>query len=316
MGKIMFVFPGQGSQYVGMAKDVYEEFQLARELINQAEDILEYKIKDLMFNGPEEELKKTENAQPAVFLHSYVMYRIILTEVGKYPDMVAGHSLGEYTAVSASGAIDFPEALRLVKVRGLAMAKADPKGKGTMSAIIGLPKETVIEICQKVQEEGKYVEPVNFNAPDQIVISGEKEAVYKAMELAKEYGAKRCVELKVSGAFHSKLVKPAAEKLKEELANIIVKNPKCILFSNVTGNVQTGDDIKENLYKQIFSPVLWVDIINNAYNMGADLFVEVGPGNVLQGLIKRILKDKPIEVLTTDKVENLKNVIKILKERM
>ncbi len=288
MGKKAFLFPGQGSQYVGMAKDLVENSVEAKEMILTADDALGVNLSFLMFNGPENELKQTEFTQPAIFLHSVVLSSLIRT---LEPDGVAGHSLGEYSALVAAKAIQFHEAIKLVRERGKAMQEAGIKNKGTMAAVIGLAPEQVNEICKKASTEG-IVQAANFNSVGQIVISGSEAGVKKAMELSKEAGAKVVKELFVSAAFHSPLMEPAQAQLDKALSATHFYNSKIPVYANVSAKpVFESTEIKKLLSEQVTSPVRWEETIRNMIDDGFDEFYEVGPGNVLQGLLKRINPD-------------------------
>ncbi|MCX7611277.1 MAG: ACP S-malonyltransferase [Ignavibacterium sp.] len=285
MSKKAFIFPGQGSQYVGMAKDLYENSVEAKEMIRTADDAIGVNLSYIMFNGPEEELKQTEFTQPAIFLHSVVLSSLIRT---LRPDAVAGHSLGEYSALVAAGAIQFYEAIKLVRQRGLAMQYAGKVMRGTMAAIIGLEQEVVDYVCKQASEVG-IVQCANYNSPGQIVISGSVDGVYKAMEICKSKGAKLVKELVVSGAFHSPLMEPAVEKLSVALEQTNFYEPRIPVYSNVTAKpFNNKDEIKNLLLQQLNAPVRWQEIIVNMINDGIEEFYEIGPGKVLQGLVKRI----------------------------
>lgn len=285
MSKKAFIFPGQGSQYVGMAKDLYENSVEAKEMIKTADNAIGVNLSYIMFNGPEEELKQTEFTQPAIFLHSVVLSSLIRT---LRPDAVAGHSLGEYSALVAAGAIQFYEAIKLVRQRGLAMQYAGKVMRGTMAAIIGLEQEVVDDVCKQASEVG-IVQCANYNSPGQIVISGSVDGVYKAMEICKFKGAKLVKELVVSGAFHSPLMEPAVEKLSVALEQTNFYEPRIPVYSNVTAKpFNNKDEIKNLLLQQLNAPVRWQEIIVNMINDGIEEFYEIGPGKVLQGLVKRI----------------------------
>ena len=281
-----FVFPGQGAQFVGMGKDLYEAHALAKELFDKANDILGYRITDMMFEGTDEELKQTKVTQPAVFLHS-VISALCLGEAFK-PDMVAGHSLGEFSALTAAGALSFEDGLRLVLARALAMQKACEAQPSTMAAIIGMADDVIERICEET--EGIVV-PANYNSPGQVVISGEVEAVKAACEKLKEAGAKRALPLAVGGAFHSPLMEPARVELAEAIEATTFSKPVCPIYQNVDAQPYIEPaDIKANLLKQLTSPVRWTQTVINMTHDGMTEFTECGPGTVLTGLIGRIQK--------------------------
>ena len=284
MTTIAFVFPGQGSQYVGMGKDLCLQSNTAREIFEQADSIFGSSLSKICFEGPEDELRQTRNTQPAIFLHSVALTRVI--EHLK-PDMVAGHSLGEYSALVAAGALSFEEALKLVRLRGELMQHAGEINKGTMAAVVGIEPETMENVCADASIAG-VVQPANFNSPGQIVISGSVEGVRKAMELAKQRGAKLVKELVVSGAFHSPLMESAKQGLKEALERTEFRDARIPVYANVTAEpVTRASDIRELLHKQVTSPVRWEQSVRNMVRDGAASFYEIGPGKVLQGLIKR-----------------------------
>lgn len=285
MSKKAFLFPGQGSQYVGMAKDLFENSVEAKEMILTADDALGVNLSYLMFNGPEDELKQTEFTQPAIFLHSVILSSLIRT---LNPDGVAGHSLGEYSALVAANAVQFHEAIKLVRERGKAMQDAGIKNKGTMAAVIGLEPDQINEICKKASSDG-IVQAANFNSAGQIVLSGSEAGVKKAMELAKEAGAKIVKELVVSAAFHSPLMVPAQEQLDKALSITNFYNARIPVYANVSAKpVIDSKEIKSLLSQQVTAPVRWEETIRNMIDDGFDEFYEIGPGNVLQGLVKRI----------------------------
>ncbi len=304
--KIGFLYPGQGSQYVGMMQDWYETFPRAAEILDQAGEILGFPLKDICFEGPEEKLKQTYITQPAIFVHSYIVTEF-LAERHLHPNVVAGHSLGEYSALVAAGVLDFADALRLVKLRGEAMQEAGEANPGTMAAIIGLEAEQVKQLCEQASAKG-VVQPANFNSPEQIVISGSVEGVHAAMELAREQGARRVVELVVGGAFHSPLMEPAREKLKAALDETPFRDARIPVFTNVNAQPETrGSALKELLELQLIRPVRWVEIIAGMLEDGVNAFYEVGPGKVLTGLVRRISRD--VRPTPIDKVAELEKAV-------
>lgn len=285
-----FVFPGQGSQFVGMGKDLYDNNPLAKELFDKADKTLGFKITDIMFAGTDEQLKETKVTQPAVYLHS-VISALCLGDEFK-PQMTAGHSLGEFSALVAAGALSFEDGLKLVAARANAMQKACEKNPGTMAAIIGLPDEKVVEICDSVSKDGEVVVAANFNCPGQLVISGSKNGIGKACELLKEAGAKRALPLKVGGAFHSPLMQSAKDELQAAIEATNINTPKCPVYQNVDGKAHTdAAEIKTNLIAQLTSSVRWTASVQNMIVAGATEFVECGPGKALQGMIGRIDKN-------------------------
>lgn len=283
----VYMFPGQGSQFPGMAKELYETDQTAREMFDKANEILGFNITDIMFDGTAEELKQTRVTQPAIFLHSVIAARCC---PDFKPDMVAGHSLGEFSALTAAGVLDFEDGLRLVSIRAHAMQKACEANPGAMAAILALPTEVVEEVCSGVDG---IVVPANYNCEGQIVISGTVDAVAEASEKMKEAGAKRALMLPVGGAFHSPLMQPAAEELAEGIESVQFKNPVCPVYQNVTALPTTDPaEIKKNLLAQLTAPVRWTQTVVNMLSDGADEFVELGPGTVLQGLVSKIIKSQ------------------------
>ena len=282
-----YVFPGQGAQFVGMGKDLYDNNPEARELFEKANDILGFRVTDLMFEGTEDDLKQTKVTQPAVFLHSVILARTLGDDFK--PDMTAGHSLGEFSALVAAGALSFEEGLKLVAARAMAMQKACEAQPSTMAAIIALTDEKVEEICEQVSKEGEVCVAANFNCPGQVVISGSIEGINKACELMKAAGAKRALPLKVGGAFHSPLMNPAKVELEAAINATNFHTPKCPVYQNVDALPHTDPvEIKKNLMAQLTASVRWTQSVKNMIADGATDFTECGPGSVLQGLIKKI----------------------------
>ena len=282
-----YVFPGQGAQFVGMGKDLYDNSPLAKELFEKANDILGFRITDLMFSGTDEDLRQTKVTQPAIFLHSVILAATLGADFK--PDMVAGHSLGEFSALVANKALSFEDGLRLVAARAGAMQKACEKEPSTMAAILGLDDAKVEEICKSIDE---VVVPANYNSPGQLVISGSIKGIEVACEQLKAAGARRALPLKVGGAFHSPLMEPARIELAEAIHATTVSEPICPVYQNATAKRVTDPaEIKQNLIDQLTAPVLWTQMVQHMITDGADTFVELGPGNVLQGLISKIGKD-------------------------
>ena len=279
-----YIFPGQGSQFPGMAKELYDTDVRAREMFDRADEILGFRITDIMFNGTAEELKQTKVTQPAIFLHSVILAKC---SPDFNPDMVAGHSLGEFSALTAAGALDFEDGLRLVSIRARAMQKACDANPGTMAAVLGLQTERIEEICA---ETDGVVVPANYNCEGQVVISGSCDAVAAASEKMKAAGAKRALQLPVGGAFHSPLMQPAADELAEGIASVEFRQPVCPVYQNVTALPTTDPEkIRRNLLAQLTAPVRWTQTVLNMAADGADTFIETGPGKVLQGLVSKII---------------------------
>ena len=284
-----YVFPGQGAQFVGMGKDLYESNQRAKLFFDKANEVLGYQITDVMFNGTDEDLRQTKVTQPAVFLHS-VITAFCLEDFN--PDMVAGHSLGEFSALVAAGALSFEDGLKLVYARAMAMQKACEAAPSTMAAIIALPDEVIEKTCAEISTEGNVVVPANYNSPGQVVISGNVEAIQEACRRLKEAGAKRALPLSVGGAFHSPLMESARVELAKAIEAAPVNTPVCPVYQNVDALPHTDpEEIKENLLKQLTAPVRWTQSVKNMIADGMTEFVECGPGQVLTGLIGRIQKD-------------------------
>lgn len=308
--KTAFVFPGQGSQKVGMLQDLYNAYDIVKQRFAEADEALGYSITKLCFEGPDTELVKTANTQPAILTASVACYEV-LKEKGFTPDIVGGHSLGEYSALVAAGVLDFKDAVYLVHKRGEFMQDAVPLGEGAMAAILALPREEVVAICEKIDKEVGSVQAVNFNCPGQIVIAGAKAAVEKAAEEMKAAGAKRAVMLPVSAPFHSRLMEPAAARLKDELDKVTVNDAKIPVVVNVTGEILTeADAIKTSLVVQAAHPVLWEDCVATMINYGVGNFVEVGPGKVLTGFTKKINKD--MQLANVEDVDSLGKSLEFL----
>ncbi len=284
-----YVFPGQGAQYSGMGKDMYENSQLAKDLFEKANEILGFRITDLMFEGTDEDLRQTKVTQPAIFLHSVILAKTLGNQFK--PEMVAGHSLGEFSALVAAGALSFEDGLKLVYQRAMAMQKACEAEPSTMAAIVGLDDHIVEEVCASIND---VVVPANYNCPGQLVISGSFAGIDQACEILTEKGAKRALKLSVGGAFHSPLMEPARAELAEAIKNTAIVEPVCAIYQNVNAKPFTNPvEIKENLIAQLTAPVRWTQTVQNMLADGAASFLEIGPGKVLQGLIKKI--DRQVE---------------------
>ncbi|SDP50566.1 ACP S-malonyltransferase [Selenomonas ruminantium] len=312
MNKLAFVFPGQGAQAVGMGKDFCEQYEVAKKLFKEADEALGYSIKDMCFEGPAEDLKLTANTQPAILTMS-VIANEILKEHGIQPDVVGGHSLGEYSALVAADVLDFQDAVLLVHKRGQFMQEAVPVGQGGMAAIIGLADEVIVDACAKATEAAGEVQAVNFNCPGQTVIAGTTAGVEAAVEMLKEAGAKKAVILPVSAPFHSTLMKPAAVKLAAELDKVDIRDAKIPVVSNYTGKLESSAaDIKANLVAQADHPVKWIDCVKTMQEFGADTFVEAGPGKTLCGFNRRI--DKSLTSMNVENLESLQKTLDYFKE--
>ena len=309
MGKVAFLFPGQGAQYVGMGKEIADEYKSASKIFDEATEALGFDVREMIFNSDDETLKITENTQPTIVTTSIACMQPLL-EKGITPDFVAGLSLGEYAAHVAAGTISFKDAVSLVKKRGKFMQEAVPVGVGAMAAIIGLENNDVIECCKEASQIG-IVEPANFNCPGQIVVAGETAAVEKAAELCKGKGAKRAMLLPVSAPFHCSLLKPAGEKLAVELDKVSLNDIKIPVVTNVTGDAVTDKSmVKDLLIKQVSTSVLWEKCIRTMLAEGVDTFVEIGPGKALSGFVKKI--DKNVTVINVENLETLNKALEVL----
>jgi [acyl-carrier-protein] S-malonyltransferase len=305
MKQTAFIFPGQGSQYVGMGKEFYDNFRVAKEVFEEADDALRFSVSSLCFQGPEEALKLTENTQPAVLTASIAALRVLQSEKGIPPRVTAGHSLGEYSALVASGALSFADAVRIVRLRGRFMQEAVPVGEGAMAAILGMEREQIEKLCEEVSS-GEVLTPANFNCPGQIVIAGHSKAVERAIERVKQEG-KKAVLLPVSAPFHSPLMKPAGERLEKELDGIAVRDLKVPVVTNVEAEINTSKErVKGLLVAQVSSPVRWEESILRMTEDGIEQVFEIGPGKVLSGLMKRI--NPKVETRNLEDIPTLKKI--------
>jgi [acyl-carrier-protein] S-malonyltransferase len=311
MGKIALIFPGQGSQTVGMGQDICENSETAKQIFEEADAALGYALSELCFHGPEEELRLTANTQPAILTTSVALYAALREKLPLTPDFVAGHSRGEYSALVAAGAMSFRDAVTTVRKRGIYMEEAVPAGVGAMSAIMNLERDKLDEVCRSVSKAGHVVEPANYNSPGQIVISGHAAAVAEAGEQAAEAGARRVIPLSVSGPFHSSLMQPAAERLKAALSQVTVHDASVPVVANVTAEaVSSSAEIVELLVKQVASPVLWEDSVRYMLNQGVTTFVEVGAGSVLTGLVRKV--DRKVKAISIQDTQTLEQAIEQL----
>ncbi|MBN2467850.1 MAG: ACP S-malonyltransferase [Deltaproteobacteria bacterium] len=308
MKKVAFIFPGQGSQYVGMGKSLYDHFSQVREVFAEADEALGYKLSSLCFEGPEAELNLTANTQPAILMVSVAAYRVLSAAINIEPAVLAGHSLGEYSALVAVGAFDLVDAVKAVQKRGQYMQEAVPEGQGGMVAVLGLERDKVEEICQKATSDGEIASPANFNCPGQLVISGQIPALKRAITLAQEMGARKAIMLPVSAPFHCPLMIPAGERLRHYLGSVPVKPLAYPIVTNVEAKEnQEVSRVKDLLVEQVTHTVLWEDSVHCMIERGVDTFVEIGPGKVLSGLVKRISKSATVlnleDIRTLDALE-------------
>jgi len=305
MKSIAFIFPGQGSQYVGMGRELFENFSVAKKIFEEADDTLHFSVSALCFKGPEEALKLTENTQPAVLTTSVAALKVLQAEKGMAPQFTAGHSLGEYSALVASEALTFSQAVKVVRLRGKFMQEAVPVGEGAMAAVLGMEREQVEKLCEEISS-GEVLAPANFNSPGQIVIAGHSKAVQRAIERVKQEG-KKAVLLPVSAPFHSSLMKPAGERLEKALEEISVSDLKIPVVTNVEAEANTSKDrVKELLVAQVSSPVRWEESMRKMVGKGIEQVLEIGPGKVLSGLMKRI--DSRVETKNLEDLQTLKSI--------
>ena len=305
MKRTAFIFPGQGSQYIGMGKEFHENFPVARQVFEEADDALHFPISALCFKGPPDQLKLTENTQPAILATSVAALRVLQTEDGITPQLAAGHSLGEYSALVASGAFDFSDAIQIVRLRGRFMQEAVPVGEGTMAAVLGMDRDEIEKLCEEVSQ-GEVISPANFNCPGQIVVAGHTKAVHRAVDKAEEMG-KKAVLLPVSAPFHSPLMKPAGSRLEKELENITVGDLNIPVVTNVEAEINVSKArVKGLLVTQVFHPVRWEESMQRMVREGIERVIEIGPGKVLSGLMRRI--DSGVETKNLEDIQTLKKL--------
>jgi len=305
MKRTAFIFPGQGSQYIGMGKEFHENFPVARQVFEEADDALHFPISALCFKGPSDQLKLTENTQPAILATSVAVLRVLQTEDGISPQLAAGHSLGEYSALVASGAFGFSDAIQIVRLRGRFMQEAVPVGEGTMAAVLGMDRDEIEKLCEEVSQ-GEVISPANFNCPGQIVVAGHTKAVHRAVDKAEERG-KKAVLLPVSAPFHSPLMKPAGSRLEKELERITVGDLRIPIVTNVEADINVSKArVKDLLVAQVFHPVRWEESMRRMVQEGIERVIEIGPGKVLSGLMRRI--DGGVETKNLEDIQTLKKL--------